>query len=245
VTAIGVIPARMGSSRFPGKPLTPIAGRPMLAWCHGGAARSELLDEVVIATCDDEIHDWAQSEGIRCVMTADTHVRATDRVAEAAESLDAEHIVLIQGDEPLVTARMIDLALRPVVEGRTGITNLQKRLTSEAEVESPNLVKVVSDLAGRALYMSRSPIPTTIHEGFDGIAAYNQVAIFGFIRERLLEYPRLEPTPYEIAESVDMLRYIEHGREILMVETTDDTYAVDVPGDVAEVERRLRADGSA
>jgi 3-deoxy-manno-octulosonate cytidylyltransferase (CMP-KDO synthetase) len=241
MTAVGVIPARMAATRFPGKPLTPIAGRPMLAWCHEGAARSELLDDVVIATCDAEIRDWAEREGIGCVMTADTHVRATDRVAEAAESLDAEHIVLIQGDEPLVTARMIDLALRPVVEGRAGITNLQKRLVSQEELTSPNLVKVVSDRAGRALYMSRSPLPTTINVGFAGIAAYNQVAIFGFTRERLLDYPRLEPTPYEIAESVDMLRYIEHGHEILMVETTDDTYAVDVPGDVAEVERRLAA----
>jgi|tagenome__1003787_1003787.scaffolds.fasta_scaffold20898197_2 3-deoxy-manno-octulosonate cytidylyltransferase (CMP-KDO synthetase) len=241
MTAVGVIPARMASTRFPGKPLTPIAGRPMLAWCHDGAARSELLDAVVIATCDAEIEDWARREGIGCVMTADTHVRATDRVAEAAESLDAEHIVLIQGDEPLVTPRMIDLALRPVVEGRAEITNLQKRLVSETELNSPNLVKVVSDRAGRALYMSRSPLPTTLHEGFSGIAAYNQVAIFGFTRERLLDYPRLEPTPYEIAESVDMLRYIEHGNAIIMVETTDDTYAVDVPGDVAEVERRLAA----
>jgi 3-deoxy-manno-octulosonate cytidylyltransferase (CMP-KDO synthetase) len=241
MTAVGVIPARMASTRFPGKPLAPIAGRPMLAWCHEGAMRSELLDDVVIATCDEEIRDWADGEGIGCAKTADTHVRATDRVAEAAETLDADHSVLIQGDEPLVTAGMVDLALRPVVENRAEITNLQKRLVSQDELDNPNLVKVVSDRAGRALYMSRSPLPTAIHVGFDGIAAFNQVAIFGFTRERLLDYPRLEPTPYEIAESVDMLRYVEHGYAIVMVETTQDTYAVDVPDDVAEVERRLAA----
>src|SRR4051794_1320196 len=233
----------MGSTRFPGKPLIPIAGRPMLAWCHERSAQSGLLDDVVIATCDEEIRAWAESEGIGCVMTVDTHVRATDRVAEAAESLDAEHIVLIQGDEPLVTPRMIDLALCPVLEGRAAITNLQRRLVSDDELTSPNIVKVVADGAGRALYMSREPIPTVQHEGFGGIAAYHQVCVFGFTRGALLEFGRLEPTPYEIAESVDMLRYIEPGRAILMIESTADTYPVDVPADVAEVERRLAAEG--
>jgi 3-deoxy-manno-octulosonate cytidylyltransferase (CMP-KDO synthetase) len=240
VRAVGVIPARMASTRFPGKPLTPIAGRPMLAWCHDAAAAGG-LDEIVIATCDEEIRAWAAGAGIRCAMTADTHVRATDRVAEAVEGLDADVVVLIQGDEPLVTPRMIDLALAPVLDDRADVTNLQKRLVSEDELRNPNLVKVVSDRAGHALYMSRSPVPTTLHEGFAGIAAFNQVAVFGFTRERLLEFPLLPPTPYEVAESVDMLRFLEHGRKILMVETTDETYAVDVPDDVAEVERRLAA----
>lgn len=237
--AVGVIPARMASSRFPGKPLTPIAGRPMLEHCHRGSAASELLDEVVIATCDAEIADWAESCGIGCVMTSDTHVRATDRVAEAAEQIDADAIVLIQGDEPLVQPSMIDKALRPVLEGTARCTNLMKRITTEEELHSPNLVKVVADSAGRALYFSRSPIPTPIHEGFDGIAAYNQVAIFGFDRATLLLFPQLEPTPYEIAESVDMLRYVEHGHEILLVESDEHTHAVDVPDDVAVVERML------
>jgi 3-deoxy-manno-octulosonate cytidylyltransferase (CMP-KDO synthetase) len=236
-----VIPARMAATRFPGKPLVPIAGRPMLAWCHEGAARSDLLDEVVVATCDDEIREWAEGEGIPAVMTSDRHVRATDRVAEAAKSIDADAFVLIQGDEPLVSPTMIDAALRPVLEGRARCTNLMKRLVSREELESPHLVKVVTDLSGRALYLSRSPIPTTLHKGFDGIAAYNQVAIFGFDRETLLLFPQLDSTPYEIAESVDMMRFVEHGVPIHFVESTERTHSVDVPEDVAVVERMLAA----
>jgi 3-deoxy-manno-octulosonate cytidylyltransferase (CMP-KDO synthetase) len=231
----------MASTRFPGKPLTPIAGRPMLEHCWRGASESELLDEVVVATCDDEIRDWAESAGVGCVMTSPAHERATDRVAEAAEQIDAEAFVLIQGDEPLVSASMIDAALRPVVDDGAFCTNLVKRLRSEEELNSPNLVKVVADVSGRALYFSRSPIPTALHSGFEGIAAYNQVAIFGFRREALLEFARLSPTPYEIAESVDMLRYVEHGRTIQLVESTETTHAVDVPEDVAVVERMLAA----
>jgi 3-deoxy-manno-octulosonate cytidylyltransferase (CMP-KDO synthetase) len=231
----------MASTRFPGKPLTPIAGRPMLEHCWRGSAESDLLDEVVVATCDSEIRDWAESAGVGCVMTSASHERATDRVAEAAEHIDAEAFVLIQGDEPLVSASMIDAALRPVVEGDATCTNLVKRIRSEQELASPNIVKVVSDLSGRALYFSRSPLPSPLHSGFDGIAAYNQVAIFGFRRETLLDFARLSPTPYEIAESVDMLRYVEHGRPIQLVESTETTHAVDVPDDVAVVERMLAA----
>jgi 3-deoxy-manno-octulosonate cytidylyltransferase (CMP-KDO synthetase) len=128
-----------------------------------------------------------------------------------------------------------------VLEDGAFCTNLVKRLRSEEELNSPHLVKVVGDLSGRALYFSRSPIPTTLHSGFEGIAAYNQVAIFGFRREALLEFARLSPTPLEIAESVDMLRYVEHGRPIQLVESTERTHSVDVPEDVAVVERMLAA----
>jgi 3-deoxy-manno-octulosonate cytidylyltransferase (CMP-KDO synthetase) len=231
----------MASTRFPGKPLAPIAGRPMLEHCWRGSDGSELLDEVVIATCDAEIREWAESAGVGCVMTSPDHVRATDRVAEAAEQIDAEAFVLIQGDEPLVTPSMIDAALRPVLEAGAVCTNLVKRLRSEEELNNPNLVKVVGDRSGRALYFSRSPIPTTLHSGFEGIAAYNQVAIFGFRRDTLLEFAALEPTPLEIAESVDMLRYVEHGRPIQLVESNEATQSVDVPEDVVLVERMLAA----
>jgi 3-deoxy-manno-octulosonate cytidylyltransferase (CMP-KDO synthetase) len=241
VTAIGYIPARMGSSRFPGKPLAEIAGEPMLMHCWRGASESELLDEVVIATCDEEIRSWAASAGIPCVMTSPDHVRATDRVAEAAAASDADHVVLIQGDEPLVNASMIDGALRPVLEEGVGCTNLAGRIRSEEELLSPNTVKVTFDLSWNALYFARSPIPTTLHVGFDGIAAYKQVAIFGFTRERLLEFGELPPTPLEIAESVDMLRYTEHGRPIRFVETDVELHAVDVPDDIPVVERMLAA----
>jgi 3-deoxy-manno-octulosonate cytidylyltransferase (CMP-KDO synthetase) len=241
MSAFGFIPARMASSRFPGKPLAEIAGRPMLAWCYEGAVASELLDEVMICTCDLEIAEWAKAEGISCVMTSDEHVRATDRVVEAAAQTDAEYVVLIQGDEPLVVPAMIDAVLRPVLDGNAACTNLIRRIEDPAELATPNTVKVARDRAGRALYMARSEIPTTIHVGWDAVEAFKQVAIFGLTRERLLEFAELEPTPYELAESVDMMRYIEHGREILLVETSETLHAVDVPEDVSVVEQLLAA----
>jgi 3-deoxy-manno-octulosonate cytidylyltransferase (CMP-KDO synthetase) len=239
VKVVAFIPARMGASRFPGKVLTPIAGRPMLEHCYRGAAQSDLLDEVVIATCDVEIQEWARDAGIACVMTSPMHERATDRVAEAAAGWDAEVICLVQGDEPLVTPDMVDAALGPVLAGDTGCTNLIKRIDNESDFRSPNTVKVVFDSQRRALYFSRSPVPDPERSGFDGIPAYKQVAVFGFTRETLLEFPTLAPTPLEIAESVDMLRYLEHGRPIQLVETARETHGVDVPGDVAVVERIL------
>lgn len=237
--AVCFIPARMGASRFPGKVLTPIAGRPMLEHCHRGAAESDLLDEVVIATCDTEIETWAQGAGIACVLTSPAHERATDRVAEAVARSDADVVVLVQGDEPLVTADMVDAALGPVLAGEAACTNLIKRIDDEDDFRSPNTVKVLFDLRQRALAFSRSLVPNPDRLGFEGIAAYKQVAVFGFTRERLLEFSTLPPTPLEIAESVDMLRYLEHGRAIQFVETERMTHGVDVPEDVEIVERIL------
>jgi 3-deoxy-manno-octulosonate cytidylyltransferase (CMP-KDO synthetase) len=242
VSALGFIPARMGSSRFPGKPLAPIAGRPMLEHCYRGASQSELLDEVLIATCDKEIEQWAQSVGIGCVMTSPDHVRATDRVVEAALQFDdADAIVLIQGDEPMVTGEMVDLSLQPVVDGDAGCTNLMKRIETVEEFESPNTIKVVADLKGDTLYMSRGAVPSAAQAGFDGLEAFKQVCIFGFDRPTLLEFSELEPTPLEVVESIDMLRYIEHGRPVRLVETAVDTHAVDVPDDIRLVEQLLEA----
>jgi 3-deoxy-manno-octulosonate cytidylyltransferase (CMP-KDO synthetase) len=239
VKVVCFIPARMGASRFPGKVLTPIAGRPMLEHCCRGAAECNVLDEVVIATCDPEIEDWARSAGIASVMTSPTHERATDRVAEAAARSEADVVVLVQGDEPLVTADMVDAALGPVLSGEAPCTNLIKRIDDESDFRSLNTVKVLFDLEKWALAFSRSPVPDPGRLGFDGIMAYKQVAVFAFSRERLLEFSELPPTPLEVAESVDMLRYLEHGRAIRFVETERTTHGVDVPEDVAAVERIL------
>lgn len=239
--AVGVIPARMASTRFPGKPLAPIGGSPMLEHCFRGASASAMLDEVVIATCDQEIEVWAENAGIRAVMTSDAHLRATDRVVEASAAIDAEAIVLIQGDEPMVTGAMVDAALGPVLDGGAGCTNLMRRIDDEEDLLNPNTVKVVADLAGRALYFSRSPLPSPAQAGFEALAAQKQVCVFGFRRDYLLEFSALAPTPLEVAESIDMLRYLEHGRAVHLVETRETTHAVDVPEDITLVEQMLAA----
>ncbi|MCB2226151.1 MAG: 3-deoxy-manno-octulosonate cytidylyltransferase [Desulfarculaceae bacterium] len=241
-----VIPARMGSSRFPGKPLAPILGRPMLEHVFHRTAMSKVLSETVIATCDQEIFDAAQAFGARAIMTSDQHQRASDRVAEAAEKLDAEIVVLVQGDEPMTMPEMIDQAVEPMLaDPSIACVNLAKRLSAESDYNDPNTIKMVMDLKGDALYFSRNPIPSPYQLGFAGLRVYKQVCIIPFTRTALFDYRDLEPTPLEVAESVDMLRFLEHGRKVRLIETQFDTQAVDTPQDLARVEAMMASDSLA
>lgn len=244
--AVGIIPARMGSSRFPGKPLAPLLGRPMIEHVYKRTAMASALDEVVVATCDTEIRDAVEGFGGRAVMTADTHERASDRVAEAAAASDADVVVLVQGDEPMTAPEMIDQALAPFADG-SGVSciNLTKRIISEEEFRDPNTIKVVMDRSGNALFMSREPIPTLVNNRFADIAAYKQVCIIPFTRAALAEFSALEPTPLEVTESIDMMRFLEHGRPVRMVETDVDTHAVDTPADLDLVAEMMRDDALA
>lgn len=233
---VGMIPARMGSSRYPGKPLAPLLGRTMLEHVYKRCALSASLSELYVATCDQEIRDAVEAFGGRVIMTADSHERATDRIAEAIAGIEADVVVMIQGDEPMTHPDMIDEACAPFRTGN-GIecVNLARRIDSEHDFTNRDTIKVVMDRAGFALYMSREPIPTREKAPFSQLAAYKQVCIIPFTRECLLRYTRMEPTPLEIAESIDMLRLLEHGSRVLMVETAHDTQAVDRPADLERV----------
>lgn len=232
----------MGSSRFPGKPLAPILGRPMVEHIYRRVMLCDALDAVYVATCDREIADAVERFGGQAIMTADTHERASDRVAEAAEHIDADVVVMVQGDEPMTTPDMVTRALGPMGEHGVRCVNLMARITDEAEFRDPNTIKLTKDLAGRALMFSREPIPTTVGRGFAGIEAWKQVCIMPFAREALAEFASLEPTPLEVAESIDMLRFLEHGRPVHLVETEGFSRAVDTPGDLAAVEELMRSD---
>jgi 3-deoxy-manno-octulosonate cytidylyltransferase (CMP-KDO synthetase) len=241
---VAIIPARMGSSRFPGKPLAPILGCPMIEHVYRRALVCQGLDEVYVATCDAEIFESVKSFGGRAMMTASTHERASDRVAEAAADLDVDVVVMIQGDEPMTHPQMIADSLTPFHSGDPDIAcvNLTARITSQEEFEDPNTIKVVMDRTGFALYMSREPIPTRQIQDLDRIPAFKQVCIIPFTAAALQEFSRLAPTPLEIAESVDMMRFIEHGRKVKMVETSFATHAVDTPADLTYVEGLLAKD---
>ena len=241
--AVGIIPARMGSSRFPGKPLTPILGRPMVEHVYRRCVMSERLDEVYVATCDTEIEDAVSAFGGKAVMTSDRHERASDREAEAASAIDAGVYVMIQGDEPTINPEMIDQALAPILE-EEGVqcVNLMKRIECEEEFENRDVIKVVTDCHGFALLMSREPIPTRNKLKFVDIVAHKQVCIIPFTRAGLELYATLEPTLLEIVESIDMLRFLEHGHKVRMVETAYESLAVDRPHDVAPVEELLDGD---
>lgn len=240
---IAVIPARMGSSRFPGKPIAKILGRPMIEHIYKRVAMSKSLHATYIATCDEEIRQVAQGFGAQVIMTADTHERASDRVAEAVEKLDADLIVMVQGDEPMTHPDMIDAAIAPFENNpRLGCVNLVRKIDNEADYMDFNTIKVVMNRQNDALYMSRRPIPSLAKSGFVNTEAYKQVCIIPFRREILFQYTNLSPTPLEQLESVDMLRLLEHGLSVRMVHTEFNTQAVDTPADLAKVEKLMNDD---
>lgn len=236
---VAIIPARMGSSRFPGKPLVAILGQPMLRWVYEGTRACSLLSDVIVATCDEEIAVAARGFGARVEMTSPRHRRASDRVAEAAATIDADVIVMVQGDEPMVSGDMIAAAAGPFGDPDVVCTNLSSVITAEADHLDPNTIKVVADAAGDALYFSRSPIPAVSRTGFRPHVAYRQVCVIGFRAAFLQEYARLPPTPLEEEESIDMLRILEHGRRVRIVPCATLARPVDTPEDVARVERLL------
>jgi 3-deoxy-manno-octulosonate cytidylyltransferase (CMP-KDO synthetase) len=237
---LGVVPARMGATRFPGKPLARLLGKPMLEHVYRHAAACRLLDEVVIATCDTEIAEAARAFGARAVMTAATHERASDRVAEAVAAEDADIVVMIQGDEPMIGPDMIEGAVAPLLTNPAIVcTNLAARITSEEELRDPNTIKVVMAGDGRALYFSRLPIPTGAGLTFDAGRWHKQVCVIPFRREALQRFCELPQGWLERAESIDMLRFLEHGIPVHMVTTTVRTQSVDTPEDLARVARLL------
>jgi 3-deoxy-manno-octulosonate cytidylyltransferase (CMP-KDO synthetase) len=242
---LALIPARMGSSRFPGKPMAPILGKPMIGHVYERVAKCPLLVETAVATCDKVIFDYIESIGGKAVMTADVHERASDRCAEALLKLEQYNdtrydiVVMVQGDEPMTDPNMIAEAVQPLLDDAdVQVSNLLGKIESNAEFEDRNCIKVVCDLILNAMYFSREPIPTRCKMG--DIPMGKQVCIIPFRRDYLLEYTHLAPTPLEIVESIDMMRILEHGKKVRMVPTQYKTQAVDTPEDLVKVEYLIR-----
>jgi 3-deoxy-manno-octulosonate cytidylyltransferase (CMP-KDO synthetase) len=243
---VAVIPARLGSSRFPGKPLAHICGQPMIEHVVRRAMLCDLLDAVYVATCDDEIRAVVEGFGGNVLMTSSAHERASDRVAEAATHIEADIVVMIQGDEPMITPGMIEAAVAPMLQDSSVMcVNLACRITGREEYIDPNTIKVVTNVHGDGLYFSRAPIPAI---GFSGDLGegrppvFKQVCVIPFRRDFLREFARLPPTPLERAESIDMLRLIEHGHRVRLVEITVGTHAIDTPDDLRLVEALMKDD---
>jgi len=248
VNIISVIPARMGSSRFPGKPMADINGIPMIGHVYHRVKMSEKLTETYVATCDQEIYDYIESIGGKAVMTSDCHERCSDRCAEAMLKIEAQTgekvdiLVMVQGDEPLTHPDMIDEAVNPMLEDESVmITNLVADIDTVEEFEDPNEVKVVLKKNGDALYFSREPIPSR-KKGSENVPMKKQVCIIPFTRDFLLEYNNMEPTELEIIESVDMMRILENGMNVRMIETAHASKSVDTPEDIEEVRKLMQND---
>ncbi len=242
---LALIPARMGSSRYPGKPMEKILGKPMIGHVYERVSQSPLLNLTAVATCDQEIYDYIVSIGGIAVMTKDTYERASDRCAEALEKLEKlndttyDIVVMVQGDEPMTHPDMIAESLQPMLDDPgVKVVNLLGTIHDIAEFEDRNCIKVVVDLHSNALAFSREPIPTRSKS--EKVPMYKQVCVIPFRREYLLEYTSLEPTPLEIAESVDMMRVLEHGSKVKMAPTKFNSQSVDTPADLVKVEELMR-----
>lgn len=245
---VAIVPARMASTRYPGKPMAAIRGVPMIGHCYFRTAMAQTVDETWVATCDREIHDYIRRVGGKSVMTKDTHERCSDRTAEAMLKIEDETgkqidiAAMVQGDEPMVWPEMIDAAVRLLLDDDAcPIACLMGAIESETEFDDPNCVKVVTDLKSRALYFSREPIPSR-RKGAKNAVRFRQVPIIPFRRDYLLRFNELAPTPLEIAESVDLMRCIEHGDEVKMSITKRRTVGVDTPADLLRAEAAMQDD---
>ena len=245
---IGIIPARMASTRFPGKPLKSICGMPMIGHVYYRSKMANIIDEVYVATCDQEIADYIKTIGGEVIMTSDTHERASDRAEEALIKIEnktnkkVDIIVMLQGDEPMIVPEMIDKAVEPLIKNKSiNVSNLMSKIKSEDELNDANEVKVVFDQNNDALYFSREPIPSR-KKFFGEIPAYKQVCVIPFKRECLLAYSKLKPSVLEIIESVDMNRFLEYGIKVRMVLTDYETWAVDTKEDLDIVNSKMQND---
>lgn len=236
-----VIPARMASSRFPGKPLATILGLPMVEHVRRRAVLAHGIDLVAVATCDEAIKQAVEAFGGRAVMTRNTHERCTDRVEEAMEHLPGEIVAMVQGDEPLLIPEAVSQVVQPLIDDPgLDVVNLLSPLESAGDYANPNIVKAVCDRGGNVIYLTRAPVPFFRQQG--SVPVYRQTGIMAFRAGFLPRFSALQETSLEKAESVDMLRVIEHGIRIRGVVVDYVTLGVDQPGDVEVIEEKLRND---
>ncbi|MHB1116076.1 3-deoxy-manno-octulosonate cytidylyltransferase [Sideroxydans sp.] len=245
--AIAILPARMGATRFPGKPLHPINGIPLIGHCYFRTKLVPGLAATYVATCDQEIADYVTSIGGTAVMTSTKHNRASDRTAEAMLKIEqetGEHVdvvIMVQGDEPLILPETIAETLNHFADPSVEIVNIMSRLKTREQFEDKNNVKVVVNQNGDAMYFSREPIPSP-WKGIDQHPMYMQVGVIAFRRDVLIRFNSMPESTLEIIESVDMNRVIEAGGKIRMVLTEATTIGVDTPQEADEVGRILEND---
>ena len=250
MTAIVVIPARYDSTRFPGKPLYPLKGKPVIQHVYENSKRSRLANDVIVATDSETIFERVMAFKGKAIMTDKRHPSGTDRIAEVAASLDYDIIVNVQGDEPLIRPEMIDDVIAVLDDKRASLGTLVKRIDNPDEITDPNVVKVVFDPEMFALYFSRAPMPFhrddwKIRDYRFQIAesslfeVYKHIGIYSYRREALIAFSGMRPTRLEQTEKLEQLRALENGMKIKVRETFFETYGVDTPEDLERVEKWL------
>jgi len=246
---ICIIPARYGSTRFEGKPLADILGKPMIQRVYEGVCQSKLIDEVIVATDDQRIMEEVQRFGGKGVMTSPDRFTGTDRVAEVAQKIRSDIIVNVQGDEPLIRGSIIDKAIRPLLTDDTlSMSTLMTRIEDVKDWLNPHIVKVVADQKGFALYFSRSPIPFPRDLQISRLEwnpfgtkrplpkkVFKHIGVYVFRRTFLLHFTRMKPTPLEKLEKLEQLRALENGHRIKMIAVDYEPICVDTPEDLKKV----------
>ncbi|MFH0887310.1 MAG: 3-deoxy-manno-octulosonate cytidylyltransferase [bacterium] len=236
-----VIPARMAASRFPGKPLAKILDLPLVEHVRRRVQLSDVVDDVYVATCDQEIMDEVKGFGGQAIMTANTHERCTDRVEEAVKNIKADIVVIVQGDEPLFMPEVVAHIAQPLIDDDTiQCTSLLSEIKNKEDLKDIDIVKAVVSSNNDVLYFSRSPIPYFRVEA--PCPMYRQTGISAFTKDFLIKFTNMAPTPLEVVESVDFLRILQHGHKIRGVVISQETFGVDRPDDVGVIENVLRKD---
>jgi 3-deoxy-manno-octulosonate cytidylyltransferase (CMP-KDO synthetase) len=237
---VAIIPARFGSTRFPGKPLAMILGKPMVQLVYENALKCRIIDRVVVATENEDIARTVKGFGGEVCKTSPNHVTGTDRVAEVAKELDAQIIINVQGDEPLLPSGAIEEAALPLLNDNTiKMGTLKTKIQKKEDIFNPNIVKVVTNSEDFALYFSRLPIPY-VKSKCDDIMFFRHIGLYVYNKDFLLKFSHLPQSPLERAESLEQLRALEHGYPIKVKETNYYPLGVDVPEDIALVEKELR-----
>ena len=247
---VAIIPARYSSTRFPGKPLADLVGKPMIQHVYERTCQASLVNRVIVATDDTRIADAIHRIGGEAIMTSTAHETGTDRLAEVAHGLEADIIVNVQGDEPLIDPAMIDQAIEPFLNNPAlKMSTLKSRINCLHDFLSPNVVKVVTDSIGNALYFSRSPLPffrdkwqDLKDEAFASgrLLCFKHVGLYVFKRDFLLEYAAMPQTFLELSEKLEQLRALENGIRIRVVETEFESLGVDTPEDLNKAKERLK-----
>ncbi len=240
---LAVIPARMASERFPGKVLAPLCGKPLVWHVFDRTQRASLVSDVVVAADDVCIVEALEPLGVPVVLTRNDHVSGTDRIAEVAAGADAEFIVNVQGDEAMIDPETIDATVQALLEDpQVSMATARHRITDVALIHDPNVVKVVCDARGHALYFSRSAIPYDRDAG--GVASdssdhWQHIGLYAFRRQFLLDFASMKPTPLEQLEKLEQLRAIENGHSIAVVDTEYEGIGVDTPEELERVRTLL------
>lgn len=235
-----IIPARYQSTRFPGKPLAMIAGKPMIQWVYEAAIKTEGISGTYVATDDSRIFDAVKRFGGIPIMTSETHTCGTDRIRECAEDLGIEGddiIINLQGDEPLIKSETLGNLSKAFTDSDVYMCTLKTKLAEQREIENPNVVKVITDVHGDAIYFSRSPVPYN-RNGVPAIY-YKHVGIYAYRRWFLDKFSQMGRTQLEAVESLEQLRVLENGFRIRVIETDNQTIGVDAPEDLEKIQDRL------